>query len=362
MTKITPSPARCLSTLDDLPAEGLTPAAQRRLAGGNRQFPHQMDKKREELIFYRTTVVERLSISGIQEKVSLRLQRGKLELTDREGEYILKPVPGQRLPRFPEEGPANEHLTMLLAGRIFAIEIPPNSLVRLVGGELAYLVKRFDRREGTKVPQEDFCQILGRTPDTHGRTYKYDSSYEEIGAALKRHSAAYRIEIERLFNRILFCYAFSNGDAHLKNFSLFQTPNTGDYILTPAYDLACTSLHLPDESRLALPLFADDTETPGFLENGFPTGGCFLELARRFGIDPKRARKILSPYQEGPRIDVEALIHRSFLTPAAQQDYVARYRDRSRALRISGRVHSAGSARASGRRGGTARNPRRRGG
>lgn len=324
---------RCLCSLDPLPREGHTRAAQRKLAGGNRKFPGRLGQRRDELIRYRAQVVDRMSISGIQEKVSLRLKRGKLELTDRDGEYLLKPVPSLELPRFREDVPANEHVTMLLAERIFGIETPPSACIRLADGQLAYITKRFDRRNGAKVPQEDFCQLMERSPDTHGKSFKYGASYEEVGRTLKKLCGAYRIEVERLLTRIVFCYAFSNGDAHLKNFSLFQTSTTGDHVLTPAYDLLCTSLHLPDESRLALELFADDFETPAARDHGFFTGACFLELARRFEIPDARARAILAPFLEGPRVDVESLISRSFLTAKARGDYTIRYRDRLKALR-----------------------------
>ncbi len=46
-------------------------------------------------------------------------------------------------------------------------------------------------------------------------------------------------------------YVCSNGAAHLKNFSLFESA-FGDYILTPAYDVLCTSLHFPEEAQTVL--------------------------------------------------------------------------------------------------------------
>jgi serine/threonine-protein kinase HipA len=56
----------------------------------------------------------------------------------------------------------------------------------------------------------------------------------------------------------VFNYLFSNGDAHLKNFSLLESVD-GDYLLSPAYDLINTRLHV-DDSNFALDkgLFADE--------------------------------------------------------------------------------------------------------
>ena len=82
-----------------------------------------------------------------------------------------------------------------------------------------------------KTLQEDFAQIAERTEETHGKNYKYDFSYEEMAELLKRYVNAYSIEVEKYFNIIFFNYLFSNGDSHLKNFSLFRNEKYGDYLL-----------------------------------------------------------------------------------------------------------------------------------
>ena len=84
---------------------------------------------------------------------------------------------------------------------------------------MAYITRRFDYRDKAKVGQEDLCQLSSRSPDTHGKNYKYDGSYEEVGRILKRFCKAQVVEIEKLYRLIVFNYVFSNGDAHLKNFS-----------------------------------------------------------------------------------------------------------------------------------------------
>ena len=63
--------------------------------------------------------------------------------------------------------------------------------------------------------------------------------------------------MERFYKVILFNYLFSNGDAHLKNFSLIQT-KFGDFRLSPAYDLLCTYLNTPNEPAMTLDLFSGD--------------------------------------------------------------------------------------------------------
>jgi len=321
---------RCLSTLTDLPEEGYSSRALRRLSDGRKLSP-RLAFTRADIPRIRAETAARLSISGVQDKISLRLERGRLRVTRSGGEYILKPIPGTRLPELHDDLPANEHLTMQLAEQVFDIRTAANGLVRLADGELAYLTRRFDRtRDGTRIPQEDFCQLMGRTLASHGRNYKYDSSYEELGDTLERICAAYLVEVEELVRRLAFCYAIGNGDAHLRNFSVQRQP-TGDYLLSPAYDLVASSIHLPNESRLALDLLADDELPRGVATNGFETGRDFLDLAVRLGMNERRATALLAKIQES-RKPVLELLERFFLTEAAKDAYRALFLDRLKAL------------------------------
>jgi serine/threonine-protein kinase HipA len=59
---------------------------------------------------------KKLSISGVQSKYSMRLDDKKLVLTDKGGQYILKPIPVGQFKHL-DQAPANEHLTMQLAGQ-----------------------------------------------------------------------------------------------------------------------------------------------------------------------------------------------------------------------------------------------------
>ena len=321
---------RCLSMLVELPVEGYCPRAMRRLAGGRLKFPHQLTFNRSDVIVFRRTAAPRMSISGVQDKVSLKLVRGDLQPTEQDGQYILKPIPSSDISRFQSDVPANEHLTMQIAAQIFGIATAINACIRFADGELAYITKRFDRRpDGTKIAQEDFCQLSGRSEETAGKNYKYNASYEETGRILKRFCAAYAVEIEKLFARIVFNYVLSNGDAHLKNFSLLAGP-FGDYILTPAYDLICTSLHFPDEPRTALSMF-DSYESDSYRGNAFYRRVDFVKLGEFFGMRPGRISLYLDVF--GARLDaVHDLIDRSLLSAAAKSDYKARFDDRLRAI------------------------------
>ena len=320
---------RCMSTLTDVPREGYGRTAERLLAGGNRKFPFRLTFNRTDVIEFRMKTAEHMSISGIQDKISLKLIRGKLAPTERDGEYILKPVPSADIPRFKGDVPANEHLTMQIAAQVFGIATAVNAVIRFADGELAYITRRFDRRGGVKIGQEDFCQLSNRSEETAGTNYKYDGTYEEAGRILKQYCKAYPVEIEKLFARIVFNYVFSNGDAHLRNFSLYRS-EFGDYILTPAYDLICTSLHFPGEGRTALALF-DTFETESFRQNAFYRRPDFLQLAECYGMAMRRAERRLDQFA-GNKSTIADLVGRSFLSDKAKADFTARFEDRTKAI------------------------------
>lgn len=270
------------------------------------------------------------SISGVQSKVLLKRTRGRFEPTEQGGEYILKPVPGMPIPRFGREVPVNEYLTMEIAKKVFGIAVAEHTLARMADGEYAYMTRRFDYRDGVKIPQEDFCQLMNRSEASHGRNYKYDASYEECAEVVSRFCPAGRIELRKLFFRIMFNYAMSNGDAHLKNFSLYASP-LGDYVLTPAYDLLATSIHFPEESALALAMFADGHYTPAYEARGFYSLPDFVELGGKFGVVPEAVAQ-MAAMMRGAEAKVEEMVEGSALSAGAKVAYLDAYRDRVRAL------------------------------
>src|SRR5438105_9691816 len=81
----------------------------------------------------------RMSISGVQPKLSMSRQGLRLIPVTDGGLFILKPQT-ERFPLLPQ----NEHLCMTIAGRI-GIDVPPHGLFDLRDGSSAYIVRRFDR-------------------------------------------------------------------------------------------------------------------------------------------------------------------------------------------------------------------------
>ena len=266
-----------------------------------------------------------ISISGVQEKLSFVLEKNILRLTNEgeQGTYILKPIP--RDLKKVDQVPANEHLTMQIAKQVYGLNTAENAMIFFTNGSPAYITKRFDvKADGTKWGKEDFATLAGKTNDNAGPNFKYEFSYEEAGLLIQQYVSAWRIEIEKYFSLVLFNFLFSNGDAHLKNFSLLESFQ-GDYLLSPAYDLLNTKLHV-DDSDFALDkgLFADNFKSEQYKKNLHPHKSDFEEFGRRIGVTENRIEKLMAPYLEKQPF-MEVLISRSFLTEANKRGYLMMY-------------------------------------
>jgi serine/threonine-protein kinase HipA len=288
-------------------------------------LPYDPPQKSEEVAEQFMENRKRISISGVQEKLSLILERNTLRLTKEgeQGTYILKPIP--RDLKKVDQVPANEHLTMQIAKQVYGVNTAENAMIFFKNGSPAYITKRFDVRDaGGKWGKEDFASLAGKTKDNAGVNFKYGYSYEEIGLLIQKFVPAWRVEVEKYFSLVLFNFLFSNGDAHLKNFSLLETQR-GDYLLSPAYDLVNTRLHV-DDSDFALDrgLFADDYKSNDFKKTGHPSKTDFIEFGKRIGVLENRIDKLLSPFLEKHK-KMETLTSRSFLNDASKRRYLLMY-------------------------------------
>jgi len=296
-------------------------------------LPYETPQKSEETAEFFVENRKRISISGVQEKLSLVLENNVLRLTnaDEQGTFILKPIP--RDLKKVAEVPANEQLTMQIANQVFGIETAENALVFFKNGTPAYLTKRFDvKADGTKRGKEDFASLAGKTRTNAGANFKYNYSYEEAGELLKKFVPAWRVEIEKYYRLLIFNYLLSNGDAHLKNFSLLET-ESGDYLLSPAYDLINTHLHV-DDSDFALDkgLFADDFKSDFYKIRNHASKTDFAELAHRLEISEKRTEKILQNFLEKQE-KIYDLTKNSLLSEPSKRGYLLMYETKLNYLR-----------------------------
>ena len=188
----------------------------------NHKIAYVLDFDKKEFLSKSVELSERMSISGVQDKISLKVEDEKLVPTTKEGTYLLKPVPLMEYGELIADVAKNEHFSMQLASQVFKLETAINGLIAFSDGELAYITKRFDRENGTKIRQEDFASLAQRSEQSHGKNYKYDYSYEEIGGLIKKYLPAYRVEMVSYFKLVLFSYLIGNGDAHLKTFQFIN--------------------------------------------------------------------------------------------------------------------------------------------
>jgi serine/threonine-protein kinase HipA len=268
---------------------------------------------------------KQISISGVQEKFSVLLDKNKLRLTreEEQGTYILKPIPGAG--KHADQMPANEHLTMQIARQIFGIETAENALIFFNDGSPAYITKRFDvKKDSTKLAQEDFASLAGKTPQTHGEHYKYQGNYLEIFELMQKYLPTYKIEAPKLFKILVFNYLFSNGDAHYKNFSILET-SFGDSRLSPAYDLLNSRIHIDDK---------EFTLDDGLLPRKFSQSKIKLQfalLAEKAKIKQNTYHDIMSLMISNSDL-VNKMVTASFLNESTKRNYFQSFLGRLKQL------------------------------
>ena len=269
---------------------------------GTRRPPH-LDVELGELYAIAAKMAGKMSISGVQEKLSLKLSQDgeRLEVAETGGRYILKPEPS-RYSALPQD----EHVTMRLASLV-GVETPPFGLVRLKDGALAYIIKRFDRLEdGTKLQVEDFCQ-LAEIPTKD----KYEVGSAELCVRLlKKYASEPLIEARKYYSLLLFGWWVANGDMHMKNFSLLTEPD-GTRRLSPAYDLVNTRLFFPDDDSTAIMM--------GGRKKKF-TPREWIDFAEYCGIPKKAAQSLLTAQIEALEPAIQ-LVQNSFLPEKKKGDY-----------------------------------------
>ena len=308
-----------------------SPSCLRKMFDG-RRVSHIIDLSLDGNADNIAAAINKISVSGAQEKLSAVVDKGHIILTppQQQGRYIIKPIPDYKHLRFRNNIPANEHLTMQIASQVYGIKTAENALAFFADGQMVYITKRFDYDEnGLKIRQDDFASISGKTDRNSGKDYKYTGCYEDIARLLKQNVSAWQVEMSRYFSLVVFNYIFSNGDAHLKNFSLRETPN-GDYILSPAYDLMNTSIHIDDgDFALQDGLIPKSEYSDTYTNSGHPCKDDFITFGKRIGVLPKKLHSIIELFAtEQPQ--VLQLIERSFLDEKVKRMYRQSYLERLR--------------------------------
>lgn len=295
---------------------------------GSRSASAQLNFTRSELFVAGKRYTEGMSISGVQQKMSLKIEGGRLIPTSKGGEFIIKPTP-DGLPQCAEM----EHVSMLIS-RLYGIETAQCGLVSFSDGERAYITKRYDRQGGSKLHQEDMCSVMNQS-----KRDKYGSTFEEVGHAIARATNNKVLVLVDFLKRCLLSYLVSNDDLHMKNLSLIRNQNNKSLTydgMTPNYDVLCTHFYSTSAlDVLGMPLMNDREDgvysTEAYSVYGYYTKTDFLALANSLGIPEKIATKVIESFG-GKESEVDNLIDRSYLSDEYKEKFKEVIRGRRRAI------------------------------
>ena len=182
------------------------------------------------------------TISGVQAKILCQKIDGQYVPADDTG-------PAPYIAKFPREDLSdlvgNEAISLELVQKL----LPDDTVTKFERSfikdipQLGLLVERFDRIENSqgteKLRCEDFAQILAHPPG-RDRGNKYNVEYSSLKKALQ-YSAAPKIDIYRIFKRLIAFVILGNTDCHLKNWSLLET--SSGLRLSPIYDVLNTYIY-----------------------------------------------------------------------------------------------------------------------
>jgi serine/threonine-protein kinase HipA len=297
---------RCLITYDPVPDGSDYSARGLRILHSRLSHLDPLPFTNEELIQEAVNRASKMSLQGIQPKLSaiLRVREGRFELVDKGGRFILKP-PNAAYPELPE----NEDLTMKLA-RVAGLETPDQGLVRAKDGKLVYWIRRFDRvGQKGKLAVEDFAQLSGRDRET-----KYDSSVEQVVSIIDRYCTFPLVEKKVFFERFLFNHLIGNEDMHLKNYAAIT--DRGVVRLAPCYDFVNSTIALKEaREESALPLRGK--------KSGFGKSLLLKYLGiERLGLTEQVVNSVVQTFHKVRPVWKE-WVERSFLSSEAKERYWA---------------------------------------
>ncbi len=131
----------------------------------------------------------------------------------------------------PDGGPI-EYAYSLMA-REAGIDMPPTRLFETAEGDRFFGIQRFDRDGNRRYHVHTFGNLI----QTNFRIPSAD--YADLLKATSLLTRNHR-DVLRAFRRMVFNELAHNRDDHVKNFAFLLDDTTGDWALTPAYDLLFT--------------------------------------------------------------------------------------------------------------------------
>ena len=168
-----------------------------------------------------------------------------------------------------------------LMARAAGIDMPPTRLFETTGGDRFFGVRRFDRGPGGG-PQADnrryHVHTLGNLIQSNFRIPSADyGDLLKVANVLTRNHQ----DVLRAFRRMAFNVLAHNRDDHVKNVAFLLDDTTGDWSLTPAYDL----LYTPGPGGEHTMTVAGEGRNPGRSH--------MLQLAEQAGVTKRQAAAVI---------------------------------------------------------------------
>jgi serine/threonine-protein kinase HipA len=181
-------------------------------------------------------------LSGYQHKFSVIVENNLIRQAEanENAYYFFKPYhPNKANPNndfyFPHLA-INEHLFMTFAKNELGFDVPWTGIVkRQIDKEYHYIIKRFDRYNGTKIAHSEFATLLGLNSE-----YKYKTTSEKM---FKRIKNILTLSEERLtlLNYYFYSMLIVNEDMHTKNLAVRLDEKI--IRMAPLYDIATTAIY-----------------------------------------------------------------------------------------------------------------------
>ena len=172
----------------------------------------------------------------------------------------------------PDAG-AIEYAYSLMA-RDAGIDMPPTRLFETSEGDRFFGVRRFDRSGNRRYHVHTFGNLIHS--DFRIPSADYADLLKATSLLTRNHQ-----DVLRVFRRMVFNALAHNRDDHVKNFAFLLDDSTGDWTLSPAYDL----LHSPGPGGEHSMTFAGEGKKPEHSH--------MLRLAERAGVSEREAIAII---------------------------------------------------------------------
>ena len=167
-----------------------------------------------------------------------------------------------------------------LMARSAGIHMPPTRLFTTAEGDRFFGVKRFDREANQRFHVHTFGNLIQSN-------FRIPSS--DYGDLLKATSVLTRnqADVLRIFRQMVFNVLAHNRDDHVKNFAFLMDASTGEWALSPAYDLTYSSGPGGEHSMT----LAGEGRDPGRAQ--------MLRLAEQAGLSTREAGAAIEEVAEG---------------------------------------------------------------